>query len=142
MWTSKIPNYITYEGKHMESNCSGVNKNDINKNDNSCSGLPKLRVNNPLRMIVGQLNIMEQAFCSIFQQKIDIFLVSGSKIDDTFPKAQFCVEGYSTSYRLDKTCKRGDLLLHVREDIPSKQIKLKFVENEASERFFVEINLR
>ena len=73
----------------MESNCSGVNKNDINKNDNSCSGLPKLRVNNPLRMIVGQLNIMEQAFCSIFQQKIDIFLVSESKIDDTFPKAQF-----------------------------------------------------
>ena len=126
----------------MESNCSGVNKNDINKNDNSCSGLPKLRVNNPLRMIVGQLNIMEQAFCSIFQQKIDIFLVSESKIDDTFPKAQFWVEGYSTSYRLDKTCKRGDLLLHVREDIPSKQIKLKFVENEASERFFVEINLR
>ena len=126
----------------MESNCSGVNKNDINKNDNSCSGLPKLRVNNPLRMIVGQLNIMEQAFCSIFQQKIDIFLVSESKIDDTFPKAQFCAEGYSTSYRLDKTCKRGDLLLHVREDIPSKQIKLKFVENEASERFFVEINLR
>ena len=126
----------------MESNCSGVNKNDINKNDNSCSGLPKLRVNNPLRMIVGQLNIMEQAFCSIFQQKIDIFLVSESKIDDTFPKAQVCVEGYSTPYRLDKTCKRGDLLLHVREDIPSKQIKLKFVENEASERFFVEINLR
>ena len=54
---SEIPNYVTYEGKHLESNCSRVNKNGINKNDNSCNTLQKLRVNNPLIIIVGQLNI-------------------------------------------------------------------------------------
>ena len=66
-------------------------------------------------------------------------MVSKTKIDDTFPLAQFCVEGYSTSYRLDRTCKGGGLLLYVRDDvcIPSKQIKLKFIENEAFEGFFV-----
>ena len=69
-------------------------------------------------------------------------MVSETKIDDTFPLAQFCVEGYSTPYRLDGTCKGGGLLLYVRDDIPSKQIKLKFIENEAFGGFFVEINLR
>ena len=48
---------MTVEGKHLESNCSGVYKNDTNKNDNSCNTLQKLRVNNRLRIIVGQLNI-------------------------------------------------------------------------------------
>ena len=32
--------------------------------------------------------------------------------------------------------------LYVRDDIPSKQIKLKFIENEAFEGFFAEIKLR
>ena len=33
------------------------------------------------------------------------------------------------------------MLWYVRDDIPSKQIKLKFIENEAFEGFFVKINL-
>ena len=69
-------------------------------------------------------------------------MISETKIDDTFPLAHFCVEGYSTPYRPDRTCKRGGLLLYVTDDIPSKQITLKFIENEAFEGFFVEINLR
>ena len=67
-------------------------------------------------------------------------MVSETKIDDTFPLAQFSVEGYSTLYRLDRTCKGGGLLLYVRDDIPSKQIKLKkFIENEAFEGFFFKL---
>ena len=69
-------------------------------------------------------------------------MVSETKIDDTFPLAQFCLEAYSTPYRLDRTCKGGRLLLYVRDNIPSPQIKLKFIENKAFEGFFVEINLR
>ena len=69
-------------------------------------------------------------------------MVSETKIDETLPLAQLCVEGCSTSYRLDRTCKGGGLLLYVRDDIPSKQIKLKFIENEAFQGFFVEINPR
>ena len=75
-------------------------------------------------------------------KKVDILLVSETKIDDKFPLTQFCVECYSIPYRLDRTSKGGGLLFYVRDDKPSKQIKLKFIENEASEGFFVEINLR
>ena len=111
--------------------------------------LPKdsTKKNANIVFIVGQLNINSirnkfDALCRIFKQKFDILLVSKTKIDDTFPLAQFCVEGYSTPYRLDRTRKGGGLLLYVRDDIPSKQIKLKFIENEAFQEFFVEINLR
>ena len=68
-------------------------------------------------------------------------MVSEIKIDDTFPMAQFCVEGYSNPYRLDRTCKGRRLFLYVRENMPSKQIKLKLLENESFEVVFVEINL-
>ena len=69
-------------------------------------------------------------------------MVSRNKIDDALPLAQLCVEGCSTSYRLDRTCKGGGLLLYVRDDILLKQTKSKFIENEAFEEFFVEINMR
>ena len=69
-------------------------------------------------------------------------MVSGTKVDDTFSLAQVCVEGYSTVYRHERTCKGGGLLFYVRDDTPSNQIKLKFIENEAFKGFFVEINLR
>ena len=109
---SEIPNYVTYEGKHLKSNCSSVNKNVINKNNHSCNTLQNLRVNNLLRIIVGQLNVNSirnkfDVLCDMFKQKIDILLLFGTKIDDTFPLAQFCVEGYFTPYRLDRTCKGG-----------------------------------
>ena len=145
--TSEIPNNVIYEGKRLESNCSVVNKNGIDKTGNSCNTLQKLRVKNSLRIFVGELNInsikkKSDALCNIFKQKIDILSVSETKIDDTFHLALFCAEGYSTPYRLDRTCIGGKPLplLYEIDDIPSKQIKLEFMENEAFEKIFVEIN--
>ena len=71
---SEIPNYITCESKHLKNNCSSVNKNEIDKNDKSCNTLQKLRVNNSLRIIVGQVNISSirskfEVPRSIFEQK-------------------------------------------------------------------------
>ena len=65
--------------------------------------------------------------------------VVGKHYDDTFPLAKFCVIGYSTPYRLDRTCKGGGLLLHVKDDIPSKQIKLKFMKMELSKDFLLKL---
>ena len=67
------------------------------------------------------------ALRSIFKQKIDILLVYETKIDDIFPLAQFCVERYSTFFKLGRTLKGEGLLLHARVDVPSKQIKLKSI---------------
>ena len=67
-------------------------------------------------------------------------MVSETKLDDTFPKSQFLMQGYSTPFRNDRTSKGGGIILYVREDIPCKIIK---AETDAYyEGFFIEINLR
>ena len=65
----------------------------------------------------------------IFKQKIHILLFSEIKTDNTFPVAQFHVERYSTPYRLNRTFEEGDI--HLTEDIPLKQAKLKPFETSA-----------
>ena len=39
--------------------------------------------------------------------KIDILMISETKIDESFPKGNFLIEGFSTPYRLDCDSKGG-----------------------------------
>ena len=55
-------------------------------------------------------------------KNIDILLISETKIDDSFPTAQFSMAGFSIPYRRNRTKFGGGILLYVREDIPSKFI--------------------
>ena len=50
-------------------------------------------------------------------------MILKTKIGGTFPDAQLCIGGYSTTYRLDRNPSGVGILLYVREDIPSKMIK-------------------
>ena len=111
----------------------------------SNSNLHQVRINNPSRIIFGQINInsIRNKFAQliyIVSNEIDILMVSETKLDDTFPTSQFLMQGYSTPFRKDRTSKGGVILLYVREDIPCKIIK---TETDAyHEGFFIEINLR
>ena len=49
------------------------------------------------------------------------FLVVGR--DNSFPEEQFFIKGYSEPFRLDRNSNGGDLLVYVKEDISSKQLK-------------------
>ena len=66
-------------------------------------------------------------------------VVSETKIDDTFPTSQFSIAGYTTPYRVDRNKHGGGILLYVRNDIPSKEIKCSFCED--IECIIVEINI-
>ena len=55
--------------------------------------------------------------------KIDIFLISETKLDSSFPTGQFVIKSYSTPFRLNRNQNGGDLLLYVSEDIPCKILK-------------------
>ena len=66
-------------------------------------------------------------------------MVSETKIDDTFLKSQFLIEGFSKPFRLDRIAKGGGILLYIREDIPCRNIK-QITLNNLFERFFVELN--
>ena len=56
----------------------------------------------------------------IIKDKIDIFLISETKLDSSFPSEQFVIKGHSTPFRLDRNQNGGGLLFYVREDIPCK----------------------
>ena len=75
---------------------------------------------------------------NIINNNIDIFMISETKLDPSFPTGQFHIHGFSEPYRFDRNSNGGGILLYIREDIPSKLILTKMTIG----GFFVEINLR
>ena len=49
--------------------------------------------------------------------KLDI-LISETEIDDSCPSAQFLIQGFTRSCRLDCTSNGGGTLVYLRQDIP------------------------
>ena len=110
------------------------------------SELKQLRQININRVIIGYLNINSirnkfDALKDIVSQNIDILMVAETKIDDSFPKEQFFMEGYSYPLRLDRDGNGGGLLVYVRSDIPSTELKSFKFDNDV-ECVCFEINLR
>ena len=77
----------------------------------------------------------------LIKDKIDIFLISETKLDSSFPSGQFVIKGYSTPFRLDRNQNGGGLLLYVREDIPCR-ILTEYTPEKPIENLFVETKLR
>ena len=65
-------------------------------------------------------SIRNQFLCSEISPILDLLLVSETNLDDSFPTAQFLMSGFCKPYRLDYCSNGGDLLLYIREDIPSR----------------------
>ena len=121
-----------------------TNSNDTEIKDPQ-SFLKDIRINNINRLIIGQLNINSlrnkfEQLSTIINGNIDIFMISETKLDETFPAAQFYLQGFCDPYRFDRNRNGGGIMLYIREDIPSRLIEKKLRNN--SEYFFVEINLR
>ena len=62
--------------------------------------IKKLRIRNPNKIIIGNLNINSlpnkfEQLKDIVMQHIDILVLTETKLDDTFPTAQFLVNGFS-----------------------------------------------
>ena len=49
---------------------------------------------------------------------IDVLMVSERKIDNSFSVDDFVIDGFNTTYPLDRDSNRGGIILYVREDIP------------------------
>ena len=69
---------------------------------------------------------MKQISVSSIQviNNIDVLLVSETKLDDSFPTAQFLLDGFSKPYRLDRCSNGGGLLLYVKDDISSRLLTI------------------
>ena len=97
-------------------------------------------------IIVGILNINSisrkfDEFKLMVSGYFDVIIVTETKLDDSFPKAQFCIDGFSIPYRLDRNRNGGGLMIYVRDDIPSKMLT-KHNLPEDIETAFTELNFR
>ena len=63
-------------------------------------------------------------------QSLDIICISEIKLHETFPTAQFVMEGFNKTYRLDITSNSGGLLFYVKANLPSKLIRFYNFPNE------------
>ena len=100
-------------------------KSLLNDQKNLGSNLHKVRIENPSRIIFGQININSirnkfDLLMNIIKNEIDILMISETKIDSSFPISQFTMTVYSIPFRLDPTSHAGGILVFVREDIPCK----------------------
>ena len=67
-------------------------------------------------------------------------IITETKIDESFPESQFVIQGFSKPYRLDRNSHGGGILIYVREDIPSKELNKRVLED--IEGIFIEVNFR
>ena len=122
--------------------------NDVCKKSdhkNAYTILNDLRIKNKNRIILSHLNINSirnkfEMIADMIIGKLDIFLISETKIDDSFTTEQFNIPSYKSPYRLDRDSNGGGILLYIREDIPSK-LKNSIEISENIECIFIEINL-
>ena len=108
------------------------------------STLKTIRDDNLNKVIFAHLNInsIRNKFEELISQvkgTVDVFMISETKIDDSFPIANFLIDGFSQPYRIDRNSSGGGIMLYVREDIPSNLLK---VEPLPKEGFYVELKLR
>ena len=66
---------------------------------------------------------------SMVKDNIDILMVSETKLDSSFPQAQFRMEGYALPFRYDRSSHGGGFLLFIWEDISTKIISITPLKN-------------
>ena len=105
--------------------------------------LKDIRKSNVNKSLFGQLNINSlrnkfDMLSELIKGFVDVFIISETKLDDSFPEGQIFIDGYHTRFRYDRNDNGGGIFLYVCEDIPAKVIHCDFPTFES---FFVEINL-
>ena len=92
---------------------------------NSLDGLKSLRIHNHSNITFSYLNINSirkklDDLKVIVYENVDILCIAETKIDESFPTAQFLWSGYHKPYRLDISDKQGGLLIYIKAHLPSR----------------------
>ena len=104
----------------------------------------QLKLSNPHKIILGHLNINSlrnkfESIADVIQGTFDIFLLSETKIDESFPDKQFCLNNYKI-FRKDRNRYGGGIMFYVNENLPCKSLTTK-IDN-LTETIFLEVNVQ
>ena len=95
--------------------------------DDCKSILKTIQNENSNKLIFAYLNInwirsKFELLINEIEGTVDVWMISETKID-SFPAANFLVDGFSQPYKADRNFSGGRFILYVVEDIPSNLIK-------------------
>ena len=110
--------------------------------------IKEIKLKNANKIVIGHLNINSlrnkfECLKYLIGENIDIFLVSETKLNESFPDTQFIIDGFQPPYRKDRSNKGdkgGGLILYVHNNIPSRIIDIKLSSH--IEALVVEINFK
>ena len=76
-----------------------------------------IRISNMNKLMFGHLNINSlrnkfDLFSEQVKGSINILMVSETKLDDSFPEAQFLIEGFHSPFRFDCNANGGGIMLY------------------------------
>ena len=88
-------------------------------------GIKFKNINNPILAYINVNSIRNKHsdLFSIIDSNVEIVTIAETKLDCSFPSAQFIVDGYSAPYRKDRNANGGGLLVYIKEGIPSCELK-------------------
>ena len=94
-WKPQLPEKVSINSHDVtctQNVCLPIQNFPSNRTNNN-SNSHQVRINNPSRIIFGQINInsIRGKFIYIVDNKIDILIVSETKLDGTFPTSQFLI---------------------------------------------------
>ena len=135
---------INIEGHEIENEI--VSSREIDLNEDPITILTKIRNKNSNRPIIGHININYlynkfQALKSLFKDKLDVLVVTETKINESYPTGQFRIEGFVFPFRLDRDNHGGGVIIYVNEGIPCKEIPFHNRPSDM-EGIIVELNLK
>ena len=90
--------------------------------------LRNFRLKHPKNMIISHYNInsirnkFHEMKTILELQLCDVFGVSETKLDNSFPMSQFCITNYKL-YRQDRNARGGGVMLYIKDTIPHRIIR-------------------
>ena len=113
--------------KESSSSKSFSDSDDIRAKGNAFTSTKSIKAKYPNNLFFGHLNghFIRNKFVSIqkrIKRTFDIFLISETKIENSFPNAQFEIKGYK-SFRKDRETYGGGLLFYVNEKLNCRSLK-------------------
>ena len=122
--------------------CNNLNEN---MSGSPFSEVKTCKLENPKNITIGYRNIssIRNKFTSteeLIKSKLDIFLVSETKVNHSFTNQQFAIDGYKTNRR-DRKNIGGGLLFYMNENIPCRELTTEQIDTNFG-IIFLEITLR
>ena len=77
---------------------------------------------------------------TLIAKNVDIFAVSETKLDESFPTSQFLIECFNKPFRYDRNANGSGILVYIREKVPANEIKQVNIAN-SIECVLTEINV-